>query len=355
MFGKTKSDTQPARRGASLERLDIADLHFADELPESRHVDLPGRGEAFVRIAQGPAGAPTVLLVHGLMATADLNWSMAMPALATSFRVVAPDLRGHGRGLRTRRFTGDECADDLAALVETLELGRVIVVGYSLGGMVAQIFARRHPHLVAGLVLSATAAQFVVPTSGGPLGLLERMIRQLPESVRRSALLAMLTPKHADCARGRWLMEQVRRHDTLAILDATAEAGRFDSRSWLGSIPAPAAVIVTSDDAVVSPSSQRALARALGAVLMREVAGDHFACLKRPAEFNDALMMACATLAREYRVRPDGREHGVHAAGRGPAAGDSKSNARVSAHAGDGRSAHEALLQLEGERSRYPA
>jgi 3-oxoadipate enol-lactonase len=133
-------------------------------MPEGRLVELPGRGTAFVRIAEGPAGAPTVLLVHGLFATADLNWSLAVPALAAHFRVVAPDLRGHGRGLPTRRFTGEECADDLAAIVRTLGLGPVIVVGYSIGGLVAQVFVQRHPELVMGIVLSATACSFDVPT-----------------------------------------------------------------------------------------------------------------------------------------------------------------------------------------------
>src|SRR5215831_17440582 len=142
MFGKTRirSTGSPRRRPLRLERLDLADLHFAEELPEGRFLDLPGRGTSFVRVAKGPDGAPTVLLLHGLMATADLNWSLAVPALARRFHVVAPDLRGHGRGPRTKRFSADECADDLAALVNTLEAGRVIVVGYSLGGLVAQVF-----------------------------------------------------------------------------------------------------------------------------------------------------------------------------------------------------------------------
>jgi len=345
MFANTTSKPRPVtRRNAAMERLDIADLHFADELPEGRMIDLPGRAQAFIRIAQGPVGAPTVLLVHGLLATADTNWSLAMPELATRFRVVAPDLRGHGRGMKTRRFSGEECADDLAAIVETLELGRVIVVGYSLGGLVAQIFARRHPHLVAGLVFSATAAAFEVPTAAGPLHLLERVVRRVPESVRRSVLMAMLKPRGARCPRGRWLMDQVRRHDTLAILDATAEAARFDSLPWIGSIAAPAAVIVTSLDPVVSPASQHALARALEAIEVCEVAGDHFACIKRPREFNAALVSACTNVAREYSVRPDGKERRrLIAAGR-PAAGDAPRHGDVPVSPRDGRIADKARV-----------
>ncbi|HEV2013588.1 MAG TPA: alpha/beta hydrolase [Candidatus Dormibacteraeota bacterium] len=293
--GNTRN-AQPKRSALVLDRLDINDLHFADEMAAGLEVDLPGRGAAFVRVSEGPKGAPTVLLVHGLLATADLNWSLAMPALASRFRVVAPDLRGHGRGLPTRRFTGSECADDLAAIVKVLDLGPVIVVGYSIGGLVAQLFARRYPELVVGMVLCATACSFDVPTKKPVIRLVERAARRAPERLRRAALMAMLAPRSANCARGRWLMAEVRLHDTIAILDATAEAGRFNSAAWLGESACPAAVIVTSEDPVVSAASQREMSKALVGSAVYEVAGDHFACIKRPVEFNAALMSACVGL-----------------------------------------------------------
>ena len=288
MFGKTR------RPAIAIERLDVADLHFADELPEGRTIELPGRGSAFVRVAAGPAGAPTVLLLHGLMATADLNWSLAIPALAKRYSVVAPDLRGHGRGMPTRRFSGEECADDVAAILEQLGTGPVVVVGYSLGGMVAQIFLRRHPEMVAGVVLCSTASSFDVPTAKGPMRLLDGAVRRLPEGLRRSAMLALLAPRSADSDRGRWLMSEVRRHDTLALLDAAAEAARFDSASWLGSSTCRSAVLVTDHDRVVPPDAQRKLAGILGRPSVHEIKGDHFACIKQPDGFNAALLSACA-------------------------------------------------------------
>lgn len=299
MFRQTQSPPASSRRPSRppIERLDIAELHFADSMPEGRLVDLPGRGTAFVRMAEGPAGAPTVLLVHGLFATADLNWSLAVPALATRFRVVAPDLRGHGRGLPTRRFTGEECADDLAAIVRTLGVGPVIVVGYSIGGLVAQVFVRRHPELVAGIVLSATACSFDVPTEQGVIRLLTRAARRVPERLRRAAMLSLLAPKSADCPRGRWLLDEVRRHDTLALLDAAEAAAKFNSAPWLGASDLPSAVIVTSDDLVVPAEAQRELAKTLARSSVHEIAGDHFACIKRPVEFNSALVAACACVS----------------------------------------------------------
>jgi 3-oxoadipate enol-lactonase len=301
MFGKAQSRKPSVQRTSSspVERLDVKDLHFADEMPAGREVDLPGRGSAFVRMADGPEGAPTVLLVHGLFATADLNWSLAMPVLASQFRVVAPDLRGHGRGLPTRRFDGNECADDLAAIVLALDLGPVIVVGYSLGGLVAQLFARRYPDMVAGLVLCATATSFEVPTKQGPLRAVDWAARRAPEPLRRAALMAMLAPKSAKTPRGRWMMTQVRRHDTMAMLDAIAEAGRFNSSDWLGASTIAAAVIVTAQDQTVPAETQRALSRTVGGSV-EEIEADHFACIKRPREFNSALFAACVRVSARF-------------------------------------------------------
>jgi 3-oxoadipate enol-lactonase len=297
MFGREarrRSTGKPRRTG--LERLDLNELQFADKMPAGRFVSLPGRGQAFVREAAGPDGAPVVLLVHGLLASADLNWSLALPELATRYRVVAPDLRGHGDGMRTRRFDGAECADDLAALVEAMGLGQVIVVGYSLGGLVAQVFARRHPTLVSGLVLCATGHNFASSGGGPGLRLLTRLALLAPAGVRRAAMMAVLAPRATEDGRGRWVMDQVAKHDTRTLLQAASAATSFNSSSWLGGLVMSSAVVLTTDDQVVAPEIQRELCKVLVNPSVHEVAGDHFVCAKQPERFHRALVAACESV-----------------------------------------------------------
>ena len=130
-------------------------------LPPGGPVELAGRGRTFVRDLAGPPGAPTVVLLHGLLATADLNWSGAYAALGAHFRVVALDHRGHGRGIRPRqRFRLEDCADDVAAVADLLGLNTFVAVGYSMGGPIAQLVWHRHPDRVDGLVLCATSRNF---------------------------------------------------------------------------------------------------------------------------------------------------------------------------------------------------
>jgi pimeloyl-ACP methyl ester carboxylesterase len=99
-----------------------------------------------------PVGAPALLLVHGWGGDGR-EWSPHAEALADRFRVVVPDLRGHGRSeVPDEGNTPVEMADDLAALIEALDIGPVVAVGHSMGGQVVNLLAVRHPQLVRSVV-----------------------------------------------------------------------------------------------------------------------------------------------------------------------------------------------------------
>ncbi|MDQ1443614.1 MAG: hypothetical protein QOI20_78, partial [Acidimicrobiaceae bacterium] len=102
-------------------------------LPPGRHVKLPGRGTTFIRELPGPPSAadgPTLVLLHGLSATGGLNWLWCFQPLSARYRVIAIDHRGHGHGVRTRHFRLADCADDVAALAEVLDVPQLTAVGY---------------------------------------------------------------------------------------------------------------------------------------------------------------------------------------------------------------------------------
>ena len=131
------------------------------DLPPGHLVTLRGRAPVWVHVAEGPPGAPVLMLLHGLGASAALNWFTAFEPLSKDFRVVAPDHRGHGRtpsGVES--FTLGDCADDAFAVADALGVDRLIAVGYSMGGPIAQLMWRRQPNRVDGLVLAATSRDF---------------------------------------------------------------------------------------------------------------------------------------------------------------------------------------------------
>jgi pimeloyl-ACP methyl ester carboxylesterase len=277
-------------------------------LPLGTLVRVPDRGDVFVRYQAGPPGAPTVLLLHGWMASADLNWLGTFPVLAGRYHVVAMDHRGHGRGIRSREpFSLEDCADDAAGLLRELGVRNAIVAGYSMGGPVALLLARRHPDRVRGLVLIATAAELArspfrrgmgpLLQLAGPLirsGLPDRVMAELVGS--RPALLgelASVTP---------WLAGEMKRLHPADVVSAGRAIAAFDARPWLAELGTPAASIVTLRDLTVGPARQRSTAAALGAPAI-EVDGGHAVCVTDPEVLGAAVRQGVDVVAGGRRDR----------------------------------------------------
>ena len=250
---------------------------------------LPGRGEIFYRhhVRQGTTD-PTVLLLHGWTASADTQFFTAYEALAERYSFLAVDHRGHGRGMRAP-FTLEDAADDAAMLVRELGIGPVVLVGYSMGGPISLLLADRHPHLVAGMVLEATALEWretrrdrvrwkFLTLMG--VGLRSRWyLYWLRFGLRRLGRVSSELDQWFP-----WLEGEIRRNDAHGMLEAGQALSRYDARGFAGSLGLPAEVLVTTKDHLVHPSKQRALATALGA-RVTELRGDHLCPLVQPAEF----------------------------------------------------------------------
>jgi 3-oxoadipate enol-lactonase len=233
------------------------------------------------------------MLLHGWMASADLNWCAAYgPLIDAGYRVLAIDHRGHGRGLRPLvPFRLADCAADAAAVLRTLDLAPALVVGYSMGGAIAQLIARDHPDVASGVIVSGTAQHFQDPRSkrsfwgmgaaGVPLSLSPRL-------AWRWGLARAGIPQNQRTA---WLHSELMRHSVSDLVEAGRELGRFDSRPWLSSVDLPFGAVITTRDDAVPPLRQRELAEACRAAVF-EAPIRHMDIVLRAGQYNPALLQA---------------------------------------------------------------
>jgi 3-oxoadipate enol-lactonase len=278
----------------------------APPLPPGRHIELPGRGTTFIRELPAPPGAPTLFLLHGWMASADLNWFAVFPELAGRYGIITIDHRGHGRGIRTRRrFRLADCADDAAAVLDEVGLDSVIPVGYSMGGPIAQLLWRRHPERVDGLVLCASSRNF----AGSPMARATFTVfptialagRLTPATMRQRALERMMVRRNGGDTT--WFHRESMRHDPVALAEAGGAIGRFTSHEWIGEVDVPTAVVVTERDSVIPPHRQEKLAAAIPGATVHRVPGDHTVCATDPHLFVPVLRDACSSVATRAELR----------------------------------------------------
>ena len=266
------------------------------DLPPARTVQVKGRGEFFLRdsgVLEPDSGRPAVMLLHGWMATADLNWVGAYRDLIDAgYRVLAIDHRGHGRGLRPlTRFRLSDCAADAAGVLRTLDLAPALVVGYSMGGAIAQLVTREHPDVVSGVVLSGTAQHWQEPAlrrywlAMGAMGL---GLAVFPSHLWGLGLKRSGIPAGS---RSAWLESELMRHSARDVAEAGRELGRFDSRTWLRALDVPSAVVLTSRDDLVPPRKQRELAEALQAEVF-DAPIRHIQVTTAGAKYNQPLLRA---------------------------------------------------------------
>lgn len=259
------------------------------------------------------------MLLHGLTATADLNWFAAFrPLLAHRYRLLAPDQRGHGAGINPGRYLLTDLADDTAALISQLHItGPTVLVGFSMGGAVAQLVWQRHRHLVDGLVLCSAAADY---TEDGLRGrLVDQPLRQamawtgrlapakvrsrLAAAAQRSARQRLQPDATRDSPLQRWAGAQLLRSDPLHVAAASATLRRFRSTAWAATIDVPTALVISTDDHVVATARQRELAALLPAATVHEVHAGHGAFIEDVDAFVPALVAACDEVVSRLAVR----------------------------------------------------
>lgn len=249
--------------------------------PQEHPLRIPGRtvfvgdDEHLVREI-GPADDPVpILLVHGLAGSSLTEWYQVAPKLAVDRRVLIVDHRGHGLSASgDTRFEVEDDADDIVGVLDELGVGQVDVVGYSMGGTIAQSLARRHPGRVRTLVLMATFAAHTESYRWfRRIGVLfarawERFSGVGTPEVRSGYLIASgaIRPEHA-----RWVWRESQRRSVESGAQATFALLRFDSREWAGKLGVRTLVVVPTADFLVPPRWQYELAAMIPGAELVEV------------------------------------------------------------------------------------
>jgi pimeloyl-ACP methyl ester carboxylesterase len=267
-------------------------------MPDGRIVSVPLRGEFFVRYFEHEnANAPVVALLHGWTGNADINFFPVYEELARNYSILAVDHRGHGRGLRTHdRFTLEDCADDVVAIMDQLGISSVTAVGYSMGGPIAMLMSKQHSTRVHSLVLCATALEWSATRNERTRWKIGRVVspvfrllttprlidRYIKGKIPRASSAAILRP---------WLVSEIRRNDSWTMNQAGRALSKHDARPWAAMLGVPTASIVTSRDSLVALHKQQALAHATQATVI-EIDGDHLVNWQKPELFTAAVVDA---------------------------------------------------------------
>ncbi|MDJ0390487.1 alpha/beta fold hydrolase [Roseomonas sp. E05] len=222
-------------------------------------------------VTEGPADAPSLLLLHSIGTTHNV-WDPQVPALARRFRVIRPDLRGHGlSGVTPGEYSMQGLARDAQALLDTLGVAQAHVAGLSIGGRIAQQLAADAPERVTSLMLIDTALEFPDPATW---------------QARIEAVRAEGTQVLADAVMPRWvrypeapagegLRWMLLRTDRFGYAAAAAALRDARAEEVCGRIQAPTTVIVGELDPVVPPAVTAALRAAIPGARLATIPGTH--------------------------------------------------------------------------------
>ena len=255
------------------------------------HAHLNGAGIEYS--VHGDTG-PWLLMSHSLGCTQAM-WDLQMSALAGRYRVLRYDTRGHGRSEAVPGdYTLEQLADDAAALMDHLGIARATWVGFSMGGMIGQVFALRHARRLQALVLADTTSEH----HATPRSLWDERIRV----AREQGLEPLVQP-----AIGRWFTPVFRDTQPEIVAPVAAMIASTSVNGWAGccaaiatvhttprlhEITCPALVLVGEHDIGTPLSSALTLQRGLPHAVLAVIAdAAHMTCIEQPAQFNRALRM----------------------------------------------------------------
>jgi 3-oxoadipate enol-lactonase len=240
-------------------------------------------------------GGPTVLMLHGL-GGGHLSFAPQVETLASSgYRAVAWDMPGYGHSRPIEPYTFKGLAQSCIHLIESLRCEHVILVGHSMGGMVAQEVVARRPELVNRLVLCGTSAAFGQPDGEWQRDFIAQRTAPLDAGRSMAEMAESLVPRMVG---SQALPEGVRLATHCMGLVPAATYRRalecivsFDRRAALANINVPTLLVAGEQDRDAPPAVMKQMAEAIPRSSYHEMKGvGHLQNLEAPDDFDGLLL-----------------------------------------------------------------
>ena len=256
----------------------------ADALP---YADLNGVRLRYIDKGNGPP----LMFIHGLGAS-HADWQKQIDFFARVFRIIAPDLRGHGESEGGGPFTVDRLATDCAQLLDELKVGSFFLVGHSMGGAVAMQLALFKPERVKKLVLADTLPSFRPNSFKKRLMLWSRLLVMKflgPAALAKRTAKDMFPKPEQEPLRELMILRNSRTPKAvyLALISGLSRWSVADRLTWL---QMPTFVVAGEND-YFPPEEAQAFAEQLPDGRCRIIEGArHHLPLEKPEDFNRITM-----------------------------------------------------------------
>jgi 3-oxoadipate enol-lactonase len=238
----------------------------------------------------GPVDAP-VLMFSNSLGTNLAMWDSQLPSLATRYRVLRYDTRGHGQStVANGPYTIEQLARDALALLDGLEIEHVSFCGLSMGGMIGQWLGAHAPHRLGKLALCNTTAKIGSPETynaridavhkGGMASIADAVIA-------RWFTPSFLTASPAAVAQVRAMLTETPPDGYVACCAAIRD---MDQRETIGAIGVPTLVIAGTHDIPTPPADARFLADRIKGARYVELPAAHLSNIEVAPAFTSALI-----------------------------------------------------------------
>jgi 3-oxoadipate enol-lactonase len=235
-------------------------------------------------------------------------WATQEKALSSQFRIITIDLRGHGESdAPLWRYTLDQSADDVNALLDQLAIQRAVFVGLSMGGYILFAFYRKYAARVKGLILADTKAQAdTAEGKDGRFQLAQIAYKRGPSAIADGMIPKLLSPStiqtNPDLVRQVRAMIEGNQISGIAG-DLMAMAERPDSVPLLSQITCPTQIIVGELDQATPPSDAKLMAEQISHAHLTIIPNAaHLANLEQPEAFNRIVGSFASDLGRSLRL-----------------------------------------------------